>query len=120
MTTKVLTEKQKLFLEYLFHDGVLGDFEKAKELAGYAPTTLVSWLLESLKEEIVERTKLYLAKNAPKAAFGVLDVMDNPGKMGQTVKLSAAKEILDRVGVVKTDKVEVTQGAFILPAKGSM
>ena len=117
---KELSEKQKIFLEYLFHDGVAGDFEKAKELAGYSPTTTVSWLLESLKEEIVERTKLYLAKNAPKALFGVVEVMDNPGKMGQGVKLSAAKEILDRVGVVKTEKVEVTPGAFILPPKGSV
>ena len=33
------------------------------------------------------------------------------------VKLSAAKEVLDRVGVVKTEKVEVSQGAFILPVK---
>lgn len=117
---KELTEKQTLFLEYLFHEQVMGDFEKSKELAGYSPSTPVSWLLESLKEEIIERTKLYLAKNAPKAAFGVLDVLNSPSKMGQTVKLSAAKEILDRVGVVKTEKVEVNQGAFILPPKGSV
>lgn len=114
---KELSEKQKLFLEYLFHDQVVGDFEKAKELAGYSPTTLTSWLIDSVKEEIVERTKLYLARNAPKAAFGVVNVMDSPGQLGSTVKLSAAKEILDRVGVVKTEKVEVQAAAFILPNK---
>ena len=114
---KELTDKQKLFLEYLFHEQVLGDFDKAKELAGYSPNTLTSWILDSLKEEIVERTKLYLAKNAPKAAFGVVNVLEQPGLMGQTVRLSAAKEILDRVGVVKTEKVEVNQAAFILPPK---
>lgn len=117
MTTKTLSEKQKLFLEYIFHESVGGDFDKAKELAGYAPTTLTSWLIDSVKEELIEHTKLYLAKNAPKAAFGVMNVMDNPGLRGQMVKLSAAKEVLDRVGVVKTEKVEVSQGAFILPVK---
>ena len=117
MTTKTLSEKQKLFLEYIFHESVGGDFDKAKELAEYAPATLTSWLIDSVKEELIEHTKLYLAKNAPKAAFGVMNVMDNPGLRGQMVKLSAAKEVLDRVGVVKTEKVEVSQGAFILPVK---
>lgn len=114
---KELTEKQKLFLEYLFHETVMGDFDKAKDLAGYAPTTLTSWLVDSVKDELIEHTKLYLAKNAPKAAFGVMNVMDQPGTRGAMVKLSAAKEVLDRVGVVKTEKVEVSQGAFILPPK---
>jgi hypothetical protein len=114
---KDLSEKQKLFLEYLFHETVMGDFDKAKELAGYSPTTLTSWLIDSVKEDLIEHTKLYLAKNAPKAAFGVMNVMDNPGLRGQMVRLSAAKEVLDRVGVVKTEKIEVQQGAFILPPK---
>ena len=117
MTTKTLSDKQKLFLEYLFHDSVMGDFDKAKEAAGYSPTTLTSWLIESVKEELIEHTKLYLAKNAPKAAFGVMNVMDQPHVRGAMVKLNAAKEVLDRVGVVKTEKVEVSQGAFILPPK---
>lgn len=119
MSERELTEKQKLFLAYLFHDSVMGDFDKAKVAAGYSENTSSTAILESLKDEVQEHTRMFLARNAPKAAFGVVGLIDRPDVMGAKIKLAAAAQVLDRVGIVKTEKVEVTGGAFILPPKDS-
>lgn len=114
-----LTEKQKLFLEYLFDEGVDGDYYKAKILAGYSETTPITQIVNALKDEIIEYTKSYIARNAPKAAVGLSGLITNPAQMGGKIKLAAASQILDRAGVVKTEKVEVTQSGFYLPPKDS-
>ena len=66
-------------------------------------------------------TKEYMALNAPKAAVGLATILDSPSELGNQHKLSAAKEILDRVGIHKTDKVELSTptGVMILPPKES-
>jgi hypothetical protein len=45
--------------------------------------------------------------------------MVDPTELGLREKLSAAKDLLDRVGLVKTEKVQVeaTNGLMILPPK---
>jgi len=62
-----------------------------------------------------------LAYNAPKAAFGMVGVIDDPTALGAKNSVAAAKEILDRVGIVKKEKLEVSSedgsGIFILPPK---
>ena len=58
--------------------------------------------------------------NATKAAFGIVDVLDDPSAMGARNSIAAAREILDRTGLVKKEQVEVTNkggGVFILPQK---
>lgn len=115
---KELTDKQKLFLEFLFADGIDGNFAKAKVAAGYSPEYATSSLLSSLKEEIVEATKDFLARSAPKAAVAIVGAIDTPTQLGVREKMKAAMDVLDRIGVVKTEKVEVsTSGLFILPPK---
>ena len=60
------------------------------------------------------------AMNAPKAAFGIVDVLDYPSAMGAHNAISAAREVLDQTGLVKKEQVEVTAntgGMFILPPK---
>ena len=49
----------------------------------------------------------------------MLDVMQNPTDLGNKEKMSAAKDLLDRAGFVKTDKVEIKAESplFILPPK---
>ena len=42
-----------------------------------------------------------LAMNAPKAALDIIDVLDDPSAMGARNSISAAREILDRNGLVK-------------------
>ena len=61
-----------------------------------------------------------LAMNAPKTAFGIVDVLDDPSSLGASNAISAAREVLDRTGLVKKEQVEVTRtngGIFILPPK---
>ena len=61
-----------------------------------------------------------LAVNAPKAAFGIVYVLDDPSAMGTRNAISAAHEVLDRTGLVKKEQFEVianTGGMFILPPR---
>lgn len=113
-----LTEKQQKFLDVLF-DEAAGDVRRAKELAGYAESVRVPEVIKGIKEEILERTQMYMAHNAPRAAMSLVSGMIDPTELGLKDKLSAAKDLLDRVGLAKTEKVQVeaTNGLMILPAK---
>ena len=82
-------------------------------------------VIRSLKEEIVELASDVLAREAPSAAFKLVEVMTNPTTMPQAnVKLQAAQTILDRVGLGKKDRLEVDHnvsgGIFILPEKNTI
>jgi hypothetical protein len=57
--------------------------------------------------------------HAPKAAMAVVGGIDDPTELGIKEKLAAAKDLLDRSGVVKTEKLEVQSsgGIMILPPK---
>jgi len=113
-----LTEKQEQFLNSLIE--TQGDINKAADLAGYAGNPYQ--VVKSLKDEIVDLAQNILAKEAPKAAFKLVELMtsDKPIPNSNT-KLQAAQTLLDRVGVTKTDKVSVDHnvngGIFILPEK---
>ena len=116
--SRELTEKQAKFLEVLFEQAG-GDVVRAKELAGYSENSPTSEIIKCLKDEIMERTQLYMARNAPRAAMSLVGGMVYPTELGLRDKLSAAKDLLDRVGLVKTEKVQVeaTNGLMILPPK---
>ena len=115
-----LTEKQRLFLDVLF-DKAQGSIVQAKKLAGYSDGTSSSEVVRSLKDEINEATREYLARVAPKAAFSMANVLDDPTELGIKEKIGAAKDLLDRTGHAKTEKMEVSSstGLFILPPKDS-
>lgn len=116
--SRTLTEKQKLFLEYLFHPDNKGSAYKAKIMAGYAPEYATSSIIKSLKDEILEATRDFMVANGPKAALAISSAIDEPDALGIKYKLTAAKDILDRAGIVKTEKMEIaTSGLFILPMK---
>ena len=117
---KQLTDKQLVFLEALMSEECKGSIRKAMNIANYAETTSINSVVSSLKDEINERASTMLAMNAPKAAWGMVDVLDDPGAMGARNSIAAAAQILDRTGLVKKEQVEVknTGGAmFILPPK---
>lgn len=115
---KTLTEKQQRFLDVLF-DEAGGDVVRAKELAGYSPNNSTTEIIKAIKEEVVEATQLYMARNAPRAAMSIVSGMVEPTELGMKDKLTAAKDLLDRVGLVKTEKlqVEASNGLMILPPK---
>ena len=112
------TENQLKFLEVLFNDAN-GDVATAKKLAGYAEGSSTTNIVKSLKEEILEATQQYMARNAPKAAMAVTGALYDPTELGIRDKMSAAKELLDRTGLIKTEKVQVEAagGVMLMPAK---
>lgn len=115
-----LTEKQEKFLDVLFEEAG-GDVVRAKILAGYSENVSTTEIIKGIKEEVMERTQLYMARNAPRAAMSLVSGMVDPTELGLREKLSAAKDLLDRVGLVKTEKVQVeaSNGLMILPPKES-
>jgi hypothetical protein len=118
---KTLTDKQSAFLEALLGEA-RGNIRLAMDIAGYSKTTATSEVVGPLKEEITERAGMMLAINAPKAAFGIIDVLDDPSSLGARNAISAAREVLDRTGLVKKEQVEITANTgvmFILPPKTS-
>lgn len=114
-----LTSQQQLFLDALAGEAK-GDPKVAKELAGYASTTALSDIVRPLKDNIIALTKDILMNAGPKAAHGMVDVIDNPAAMGAANKIKAASEVLNRIGVnppaeeaAKLEKLPI----FIMPPK---
>lgn len=118
---KEYTEKQLAFLEAMAGEG-LGNVKKSMAMAGYAPTTHQKELINPLQDELIALANIVLATNSVKAAFGLTGVLDDPTALGAKNAVTAATQILDRVGIVKKEKVEVSSesgGLFILPPKKS-
>jgi hypothetical protein len=115
-----LTEKQQKFLAVLF-DEANGNVIRAKELAGYASGYSTTEIINSMKDEIMEATQSYLARNAPLAAVSMVGAMLDPTELGLKDKMNAAKEVMDRVGLVKTEKLQVESsgGVMLLPPKNA-
>ena len=118
--SKELTTQQKTFINVLFGEAQ-GNPKKAGELAGYAPSSYPN-IIKALKDEIIERAEYSLALHSAKAVKGLVDALDEDGKTpGVNIRMEAAKQILDRVGLVKKEKIDinakVAHGIFVLPAK---
>ena len=116
--SKNLTEKQAAFLAALF-DEAAGDVVKAKLIAGYAESTSTTDIVKGWRDEVLEATQLFMARNAPKAAMAMVSGITDPTELGIKEKMTAAKELLDRSGLVKTEKLQVESsgGIMLLPAK---
>ena len=119
MAEKQLTTKQQSFLDNLTRCG--GDVKEAAELAGYAEGTHYA-VVKSLKSEILDMASNIMAQNAPKAASKLVQIMDSPEPIPQAnMRIQAAQQILDRVGLGKTERLDVNVnsggGLFVIPAK---
>ena len=115
---KKLTEKQENFLNNLIE--TKGNLKLSAELAGYAGNHYQ--VIQSLKNEIVDLASDVLAREAPRAAFKLIEVLQSDKPLPQAnIKLQAAQTILDRVGLGKKERLEVNHniggGIFILPEK---
>ena len=115
-----LSTQQKTFIDLLFGEAK-GNPKKAGELAGYSEHSYPK-VIKSLKDEIIERAEYSLALHSAKAVKGLVDALDEDGMTpGANIRMEAAKQILDRVGLVKREKVDinaqVAHGIFILPPK---
>ena len=117
---KELTEQQQKFIDALFGEAN-GSPKRAGEIAGYSPFSY-SKVVKSLKDEILERAEYSLAFNSAKAVKGLVNALDDDGTTpGANIRMEAAKQILDRTGLVKKEKIDITakmaHGIFILPPK---
>ena len=120
---KSLTESQEKFLDALFGEAK-GNPKKAGELAGYSEHSYPK-VLRNLKQEIVSRAENYLATHSAKAATKIVDMLEEDGTTPHAnIRMEAAKQILDRIGVVKKDQLDINMkamhGIFILPAKDNI
>ena len=117
-TKRKLTEKQENFLENVIE--TKGNLKLSAELAGYQGNHYQ--VIQSLKQELVDLASDVLAKEAPSAAFKLVDVLTTNKPIPQAnVKVQAAQTILDRVGLGKKERLDVNHnvqgGIFILPEK---
>ena len=117
---KSLTDSQEKFLDALFGEAK-GNPKKAGELAGYSDHSYPK-VVRSLKSEIVSRAEGYLATHSAKAATKIVDMLEEDGTTPHaSIRLEAAKQILDRIGIAKKEKIDINMkavhGLFILPAK---
>ena len=119
MAQKDLTDQQKVFLDALMGEAA-GNVRAAMDAAGYSRNTKTIDIVRRLKEEILETTQTYLASNGPRAALAMTGVLEDPTALGNRDRINASRAILDRVGVIKTERVAIQSdsgGLFILPAK---
>lgn len=100
-----LTKKQKAFVDALFENG--GDKEQAALEAGYAKAsarTQAYQILHSpnVAQAILERTAIELASAAPSAALSIRTLAG--GAKSEYVRLQAAQDLLDRIGMRAPEK----------------
>lgn len=123
MTTSVIshTTKQQLFLDALVSEEAMGDLRTAMRMAGYSDSTKIAHTARELRKEIKEATETLLALYAPKAAYALTSILDNPDTFNARHVISASKEILDRTGFGVKSQLDVEVNAptamFILPPK---
>jgi hypothetical protein len=118
-----LTSTQEKFLDVLFGEA-RGNPRKAGELAGYSEHSYPK-VVRNLKQEIISRAENYLATHSAKAATKMVDMLDEDGTTPHAnIRMEAAKQILDRIGIVRKDQIDINMkslhGIFILPAKDNI
>jgi hypothetical protein len=78
--------------------------------------------LSDKQKQFLKRAESVLAAHSPQAALGISRALTDDGSIpGANIRMEAAKQILDRVGLVKKEKIDVNakvaHGIFILPPK---
>ena len=117
---KSLTDMQEKFLDVLFGEA-RGNPRHAAELAGYSSHSYPK-VVRNLKKEIIELAENHLSTHSAKAATKLTELLDEDGTTPHAnIRLAAASQILDRVGIIKKDQIDINMkalhGIFILPAK---
>lgn len=120
VTQNKFTELQEKFMDCLFENG--GNKRQAIKDAGYHYKTPISKVMtEKVTAEIIRRAQQELSSTAPKAVLKLEGVLDDPTKPGNREVLQAAKEVLDRVGLAREERVkheiETPNAIFVLPPK---
>jgi len=116
---KELTDRQEAFVGALIRNG--GSVPKAMKTAGYEATSR-SWLVNSVSNEIVNRTQNYLATHGMKAATNLINAFDEDGMTPKgDIRLKAAESLLNRIGIGSRETVDhnvtALHGVVLLPNK---
>jgi len=114
------TEQQKVFIDAMLGEA-RGDPRTAAAIANYKPSYAYE-VVEKVKDELIEGAKRILALYGIKAAYSLTEALNDDDITPQTkIKLRAAEQILDRIGVHKNEQAGVSlndSNAIILfPAK---
>lgn len=128
--TDVLSDKQEIFVEVFCRateDGLpkREAIKIARDAACYAETTSITHILTpKVKQAILDDINTRLVMLAPQALNKIEDVLNSPEQKGATNLLNAAQTLLDRIGIVKKEAVEVTvkdsSSIIILPPKAPL
>ena len=115
-----LTDMQEKFLEVLFTEAQ-GNPREAAKIAGYSDHSYPK-VVRNLKKEITELAENHLSTHSAKAVNRLITLLDEDGTTPQAgIRLAAANSLLDRVGIVKKDQLDINMkalhGIFILPPK---
>ena len=114
------TDMQQKAFKYLFDPSIKGDLNKALIAAGYSKDVDTYEVFGPMKDLIIEASKDFLMFNTMKAAQNLVEVMEKPNELGNGIRLKAIEQLLDRVGIVKTERVEhsgTVQAVIVLPPK---
>jgi len=112
-----LSDKETFFLDILF-DKHKGNFISAMKEAGFSESDSRK-VRAKLSKEIQKVSKEYLESETSRAAVSLSQVLEDPTQPGSKLLISAAKEVLDRGGVVKEDVLPTVSDNIlvILPPK---
>ena len=118
-SSRNISPQQEQFLTNLFENG--GNVTDAALAAGYSKGS-VTWLKNSLADEIINRTKNVLSMNAFKAGTRLVTTIDNPvPERRDDLRFRAAESLLNRVGLGKQEttnvNVQAVHGIVLLPPK---
>ena len=115
-----LTYMQEKFLDVLFTKAQ-GNPREAARIAGYSDHSYPK-VVRNLKKQIKELAVTHITTHSAKAATRLTSLLDEDGTTPQAgIRLAAANSLLDRVGIVKKDQLDINMkalhGIFILPPK---
>lgn len=112
-----VTDQQKKFLQAYAE---CKSIHQAERIAGYADGT--GWsVLRRYREYFLDLVLQQLVDAAPDAVTKLVAMLgDEANAPGANTRLEAIKQVLDRAGIVKREKVEIETsqgGIFFLPQK---
>lgn len=117
--TAPTNDQQRAFFDQLIENG--GNVKQAADNAGYS-TAYAFQLAKKYGDWLRDQVHGALHLNSIRAAKVITDTMDEDGKTpAAKLRMEAAKDVLDRAGIVKNDKMQIEigseAGVILLPAK---
>lgn len=117
---KEYTELQTKFMDAIRDPSNKGNIRAAMNIAGYKSNTPTTAIVKELKEELLSIAQEILAGHSVATTMSLTGLIDDPINPAANTIIRVAESILDRVGIVKTERVEVearVHNIALLPAR---